>query len=139
MFEKNSFIKWSSSDDEGSFSIIGEVIEVTDEFIKFIDNEGIVYGIPKDDGQFTINKKPKNWKNNIVNIETIIPKTIPTKTKRTRSSNGVTQLDRVVELLRNNSTLITNRKKAMDEIVKQLGMSLAGASTYFSNAKKQLT
>ena len=141
MFEKNSFIKWSSSDEAGSFFIVGEVMAVEDDVVTFADEEGMVYGVPVDDSRFTSIKKPKNWRGKVISVESIKPTTTPAKpkAKRTRSTNGSTKLEQVVALLRADSTLVNNRKMAIDKIVEQIGMTSAGASTYFSNAKKQLT
>lgn len=133
MITSNSFIKWTSNDDNGKFFIVGQVKMVKNDTIIFEDEEGLMYGIPKDDGQLESIKKPKNW-NRPKSVVSEVPKTKPKKIKK--ASGGKTKIDQVIDLLRANKDLINNRKAAIEKIVTEVGMTPAGASTYFAKAKK---
>jgi hypothetical protein len=97
--------------------------------------DGIV-GVHKDDGKFETINKPKNW-----NKQNSVPVAKPVEVEKPKkqinpASGGVTKLDQCIALLRANPDLINNRKAAIEKIVSEVGMTPAGASTYFSNAKK---
>lgn len=137
MFQKNSFIRWTGKDDDGKFSYTGQIKMMHGDTVIFEDADGVAYGIHKDDGVFESISKPKNWNRPksvmLKPIEVEKPKKSIKKT-----DGGPTKLDQVVALLRANPALINDRKKAIEKIVEEIGMTPAGASTYYSNAKKQV-
>lgn len=142
MFQKGQFIKWTGKDEDGKYSYSGEFQKMIGDTVIFTDANGIDYGIPKDDGTFEKIAKPKGWKKQPLKITVReAPKAAPKKeSKKPRAQAGApTRLDQVVALLQANPALINDRKAAIKKIVADVGMSEAGASTYFSNAKKKLT
>lgn len=58
----------------------------------------------------------------------------PAKVKRARKAGGPTKIDRAVELYKANMKL--SKDNMIDVLRTELDMSLAGATTYYYNAKK---
>jgi len=136
MLEKGKFIKWTDRDAQGKFSYSGQIKSVSDEMVVFEDSNGSEYGIPKDEGSWESIKKPKGWKKAVADsVVTPAPKKAPVRRK---GSSSPTKLDEVVALLRATPALVSDRKAAIKKIVADIGMTEAGASTYFSNAKKKI-
>lgn len=59
---------------------------------------------------------------------------VPAKTKAKRTSKGATKLDQAKALFAANSSL--SRAEVIELFMTELGMSKAGATTYFYNAQK---
>jgi hypothetical protein len=140
MYEVNSFVKWTGED--GGFSYVGQIKHFDGETYS-IDTEYGIMGVPKDDGRIEQVSKPDWWQSDVITVTPVSdakPKAPRKKSKRQRlKGGGPTKLDQVVHLLEGNPALLNNRKDAIVSIVEQLGMTPAGASTYYSNAKKRLT
>lgn len=138
MFKVGSFIKWKGKDDGERIEYVGQFREMNEETVIFDTDQGTM-GVHKDDGSFTVTKKPVGWSTRPVAPPHPKSVVVVPKQRKKRASNGPTKLDRVVDLLKENKDLISNRKEAINKIVEVIGMTPAGASTYFSNAKKRLT
>jgi hypothetical protein len=136
MFEKNKFIKWTGKDDQGKFSYTGQIKSVTDDVVVFEDSRGSEYGIPKDEGQWAPISKPKGWKK----VPAPVAKPAPKAPKATRksSSGGPTKKEQALILVRDIYGKGHGKDMAIQRIQDVLGMSKAGATTYFYNAKKEL-
>jgi hypothetical protein len=133
MFERDTFIKWTGKDESGKFSYTGQVKMMHGDTVIFEDADGAMYGVHKNDGVFESIVKPKNWNR----PKSVMAKPIEVKPKKIKKTSGSpTKLDQVIALLKANKNLIDNRKAAIEKIVAEVGMTPAGASTYFSNAKK---
>ena len=131
-FKKKQFIKWTSSDESGDFSHIGQVVSFDAETVTFATSSGEMT-VPINDGTFVEVSKPHTFD---VKVEETSTKKKQKAVKRTRSTNGITKLDQVITLLRNDPP--TDRKDAINKIV-AAGISTAnGASTYYSSVKSKL-
>jgi hypothetical protein len=137
MFQVDSFIKWNDKDESGSYEYVGQVKMMHGDTVIFEDAEGVMYGVHKNDGTFTSINKPKNWNRPKSVMLKPIESEKPKKSIK-KTDGGPTKLDQVVALLQANKNLITNRKAAIDSIVTHVGMTPAGASTYFAKAKKMV-
>ena len=138
-FEKGTFLRWQSEDDRGSFDVTGQVASHKNGMVAFNLEVGGQYNIPEDDGTFTVISKPRNWNREDISEEK------PAKTKRApvkrapRVKGGPTKADQVKALLEAKPELIGNRAAAIAAIMEEVGMTKAGASTYYQNAKKALS
>jgi hypothetical protein len=132
-FNKGQFIRWTGKDNDGKFNHVGQVISHNKGTITFATADGTI-GVSEDDGKFEVCKKPRNWS---IAKPVIENKPVPiVKAKRTRSKNGESKIDLVVELLRNDPPV--DRKDAIAKIVAAGITTEAGASTYYNSAKKVL-
>lgn len=135
MFERDSFVKWTGKDESGSYSYTGQVKMMHGDTVIFEDNEGLVYGVHKDDGMFQEVKKPKGWNR---------PKSVmgtpftPKKEKKRKKADGPTKKEQALILVRDTWGKGHGKDVAIQRIIDVLGMSKAGATTYFYAAKKQL-
>ena len=138
-YERGTFLRWQSEDDKGSFDVVGQVASHKNGMVAFNLEQGGQYNIPEDDGTFTVISKPRNWAQPDISTE------IPTKTKRApvkrapRVKGGPTKADQVKDLLQARPELVGKRAAAIEAIMQEVGMSKAGASTYYQNAKKALS
>jgi len=130
-FKKNSFIKWSSQDEEGTFSHTGQVVKHADGMIIFTDKKGGEMGVPEDEGKFTSARKPKTWKKPVADKVTK-----PVAKKAKRVAGAPTKYEQVVELF--NAEKPRSRKEAIALAVEEVEMTPAGASTYVAKANKEL-
>lgn len=144
---KGDFIKWSFTDGQGRYHWIGQVVSHKDGMIEFENSVGSVFGIPEGDGTIEKIAKPSSWDRERASLgKALIARTREEKKAavksikkpKTNRSGQPTKIDQVIALLNENPDLINNRKQAIDEIVRVVGMTPAGASTYFSNAKKKV-
>lgn len=124
----DDFIKWNGTDESGSFEYVGQVKLFHGDTVVFEDAAGIMYGVPKTDGTFLVIKKPKNWNR---------PKSVMTPAKGKRvTSAAVTKKEQALVLVRDTYGKGHGKAIAIQRIMDVLGMSKAGATTYFYNAKK---
>lgn len=141
-FKKGEFISWTGVENGEQFTHVGQVIKHANGVIAFIDSTGGEMHIPETDGEIKITKKPRNWEANMPTKRerkakpTSIKKPVEKKKPVQRSKSGETKLDAVIKLLRDNPP--ANRKDAIQKIVDAGITTPAGASTYYSNAKKHL-
>lgn len=139
-FTKGQFIRWTSKDNEGTFSHVGQVISHKNGVIVFADANGGKMGVPDTDGKFEVAKKPRTWGAKIGGAKRKVKATStahkPVKQKRVRAKGGETKLDQVIALLRNDPP--ASRKDAIAKIVEAGITTAAGASTYYNSAKKVL-
>lgn len=135
-FNKGDFIKWKSGEDE----LVGRFLNVANKMVRFeISANGSVAEIPENDGKFTATSQPKDWKKT-----TSAPKIEPTKAPKVKTATSIrkpkekkaggTKVDLVVALLKNHPNV--SRKEAIELIVKAGISTPAGASTFYSMAKK---
>lgn len=117
--QTNSFVRWSFED--GSYD--GEVLAVTNSRIILQTDVGII-GVDQNDGEFKQIKRPANKPvTKLVKIVEPVRETVRGSKKELAmaiyNANKDEPKSHVVELF-----------------VKQLGMTPAGASTYYYNCKK---
>lgn len=128
-FTKNTFIKWTGTDADGTFSHVGQVIKHTKGMITFATADGEIT-IADTDGEFTAARKPRTW--NVKKPAAVKNEKPVTKTKRTRKAGGKTA--EVVALIKEHKP--ATRKEAIALIVDAGISTPAGASTHYNNAKK---
>lgn len=136
--KKGVFIRWTGADDDGGeASYAGQVTRVREGRITFRTSIGTMT-VPQDDGEFKVTRKPKGWKAEPELAPTRLPKVRPAKPRKRRKARAKTggKLPQVVALVREHNP--ATRKEAIALIVRELGMSDAGASTYYNMAKKEL-
>jgi len=121
---KGDFIKWTSTDEEGAFSHVGRVLEVTDTNVTF-ETKMCVMTVPLTDGTFESAKAFK--------IDTPVAQPTAPKQKAKATKTG-TKLERAVVIYRQMKD--ATRKELIEAFVKQLDMTPAGASTYAAQVRK---
>lgn len=138
--QSGEFVKWVAADEQGQFEHQGVVGDVREESFDLKTDEGIMT-INFSDGTVEKTKGTKK-------LETLAkgPKK-KGKTKTTRkvgkkSTGGPTKLEQfrqiVTEMVEEHSSIHkVSRKAAIERAVEQVGMSKAGASTYFANIKRE--
>ena len=133
-FRKNTFIKWSDKDEQGTFSHVGQVVKHEDGMVIFTDKHGGECGVPEDEGKFKQVRKPKSWKAPAKNIgRTAVNKAVK---KAKRVAGAPTKYEQVVAVFK--SAQPRSRKEAIALVVEEVQMTPAGASTYVAKANKQL-
>lgn len=139
---KNDFIKWTSVDNEGEFEHSGRVESVSANMIYLETDHGLM-GIPKTDGNFESiepfeikRNDPMSKKNATAKTANKSEKKAAAPKKVVAKKEGVSKADQALEIVRQNPKAA--RKELIQMFVDQLGMSIAGASTYVYNAKKKL-
>ena len=134
-FNKNVFIKWTSTDEDGKFSYVGQVISHVDGMIVFHNSTGTM-GVPEDEGTFAATRKPKKWNTKApVAVKSVKP--VKKKAHRSTKSDGsFTKYHQVVAQMNENRP--ASRKDAIALVVREVGMTPAGASTYVAKANKEL-
>lgn len=120
-FTKNSFVRWTATDAEGTFKHVGKVVNDTEVFIVLKTEVGEMT-IDKTNGSFESVRQPKSFK------ATSTKKT----TAKTVSLKPGTVKHSVYELLKGKSV---SRKEAIEMIVAAGLSSAAGASTHFNSVK----
>ncbi len=125
LFQPNDFIRWSSKDEEGNFSHIGEVISCTEDTVVFY-GDGYEFTVPLNDGKFAKARRPKDWSVDAPRVE-IPPSTPPAKKPRAGKTGSKKERARII--FQNE----TERSAIIARFQSELDMSPAGAATYYSN------
>lgn len=133
MIKPQQFVKWTSHDDQGRFSHSGVVSHVSDSDATIITQRDGTMTVPLDDGKIVPIAKPKSFDGAIITQPS--QRTV-TSHKPKKVVGG--KLKQVVDLLSQHPSLLDDRKSAIRAIVDAGISSEKGASTWFSNAKKQL-
>ena len=138
MFSKGSFVKWT--DTMVGHSVIGQVIKDDGFRIEF-ETEFGTYNVQADDGTFEPASKPKNWTGSKVKTTFVLPageKPEQPKKPAKAKTGGKTKIELIVDMLREDPTLLTNRKVAIAMIVEAGISTPAGASTFYNTAKRMV-
>ncbi len=132
--KSNGFVKWSCVDEDGEFQYVGEItkVDLTENFIEFVDSKDSLHHVPLDDGKFELTEKPKNWKVNTGYFVTT-NKEKP-KVKRTKKSTGPSKKEAARAIFE--ETKHEGRSSVISCFMNSLEMSKAGASTYYYNFNK---
>jgi len=136
-FKKNEFVKWTATDEEGQFSHKGKVTRLTKTEVDITTQNDGVITVGLTDGSFTKIKKIKNFSAPSKNIGRTAMQNAVVKAKR--KTGGPSKKDRAIELYRNMTSALgvtPARQYAIGRFVDELGMTVAGASTYVAMAKK---
>ena len=137
-YQRGTFLNWKSGDENGSFEVDGQVVSHKDGMIAFNLWVGGQYNIPEDDGTFTVISKPRNWTGpDLLEKEPTKTSHKPTKRRTPRTKGGPTKADQVKQLLEERPELLDSRAAAIQVIMDEIGMTKAGASTYFQNVRKE--
>lgn len=137
---RGKFYTWSSSDEEGEFSKIVEILSHEDGKVTFRDNEGHTLTVPETDGTFVSKRAPKNWEGDKVREEVKVETktedtTTVAKVRKARTKTKPNKVDKVTTLL-GADILKISRKDAIDKIVAANISTANGASTFFNTARK---
>lgn len=126
----DDFIKWTGKDESGTYTHVGQIKLFHGDTIVFETESDGMMGIHKTDGTFTKINKPKDWNK---------PKSVMTPLKGKRVTSGaVTKKEQALVLVRDTYGKGHGKAIAIQRLQDVLGMSKAGATTYFYNAKKQV-
>ena len=140
-FERDDFVHWTGTDQDGNFSHVGQVMSCSDENLEFATPHGVIT-VTIDDGNFRHISRPQGW-------STELPKATkkPVKTSHTKPDTKTTTtisvksgskkekaLDIYKQMMDNNTHPI--RSEVIQVFMNDLDMTKAGASTYHSMAKK---
>lgn len=133
-FKKGTFVRWTSKDDDGKFSHVGQVVKHAQGMIEFeVGQHGSVMGVPEDDGSFTKCKKPRNWKK--APTTTTIKTTKP-KARRKNTSGTPSKKDQAIIIYRDLFGKGHGKDATIQRFQDVLDMTKAGATTYFYIAKR---
>lgn len=142
-FTKNQFIRWTSKDDEGTFSHVGQVISHKNGMIIFADAMGGEMGVPEDEGKFEVVRKPRTWADKAlgtgVDGKPRDPKRVAKnirKARKARKSGEPTKKELALQLYRDLAGKGHGKAVTVQRFQDVLGMSLAGATTYYYNCKR---
>ena len=128
--KQGAFARWTSVDDEGKFSHVGQVAAVSKTHVT-LDTAHGVWNIELDDGTFTKARKPRTWSmRNEAPLKTV-SRAVPAP-KRELSARML----EVVKVVRANPGL--SRKEYVVLVAAECGMGEAGASTYYNTARKHV-
>lgn len=117
MFAKNSFVRWTATDAEGTFTHVGKVIKDSATFIVLATDVGEMT-IDKSEGTFVaVSKKSSSTKKTPTSTVTVKP--------------GTTKYQ-VFKLLEGKNV---SRKEAIEMIVAAGLSTAAGASTHYNSVK----
>ena len=147
ILSKGNFIKWSDTDEEGSFSYVGQVLKVANKVVTFMLPNGGEISVPTNDGTFTKAKKPAKWnvkaeptKRTATIGRTSVQKAV---TRAKRVTGGPSKKDQAIDLYKQfysqSDGIHMARKDAIQMFVEQLDMTPAGASTYVAMVRKIVT
>ncbi len=127
---QGAFVRWTSIDDEGEFSHVGQVAAVSKTHVT-LDTAHGVWSIELDDGTFTNARKPRTW-----NMRNEAPlKTVSRAVPAPKRELSARMLE-VVKVVRANPGL--SRKEYVVLLAAECSMSEAGASTYYNTARKHV-
>jgi len=135
--KKNMFVRWTSMDDEGLFSYRGKITKLSPTKIEITTMTDGVITLDVDDGTFHKIAKPKNWEAP-KGVKRPAKKKTVTRAKRTGVSKKDTAIQMYADVMADIGQAPT-RQEMISKFVKELGMSIAGASTYAAMAKKANT
>ena len=121
------FIKWTAHDCE----YVGQYVSTKDARITMILSDGVLISFPEDDGVIVEVKKPKDWSEDINT-----PVDEPVKT--TRQPKKGSKKEKALIIVQDVYGKGHGKEATIQRIVDVLGMSPAGAQTYFYNAKREL-
>ena len=128
-FKKDSFVKWTAEDDDGSFNYVGRVVRSNAQTVTMHTSHGLMT-VAITDGTFTAARRPKSMKHvKPTNLEHPKASKLP-KAKRVLKAGTVKA--QVFELLKGKTV---TRKEAIAMIVEAGLSSPAGASTHFNSVK----
>lgn len=122
-FTKNTFIRWTGTDAEGTFSHVGRVVSATDSFVVLATEIGEMT-IDQTNGSFDTVTAPSKFKATPTKKTTVTSTLKPGSVKQS-----------VFELLKGKTV---SRKEAIELIVKAGLSSPAGASTHYNAVKNMI-
>lgn len=137
----SDFVKWTSSEKGEEFSHVGRLESINDKWVKLQTSRGL-FEFRRTDGTLEAHEEVDltpvaSFEPNEIQAAPSAPKEKKEKVVRQRPEKGEpSKQDRAVEIVRKH--LGSSRKELIDLIIKELGMTPAGASTYVHNAKKIL-
>jgi hypothetical protein len=115
-------------ENDEKFSYTGQIVALDQKSITLDTGSALMTFPRSEENLFSTAKRPKGWKERApVEVQ-------PKKTKKV--ATGATKRELVEKLVLVNPKL--TRKEHIDLVVKEIGMTPAGASTYVSYARKLL-
>jgi len=133
----STFIKWTGTDEEGTFSHVGKLIKKGDGYIKMQLLTGGMVELDNDDGSFVEIEKPVEWdikvKQEAADELRAQIKVQKEKVQRPVQQKAGTKKEQAAAIYREaNGDKTTVLRRFIDE----LSMTSAGAMTYFYNCRK---
>lgn len=129
-FKTNTWIKWTSTDEDGTFSHTGQITGSTKTSVTLQTAEGSIT-IDKSDGTFADARKPKGSKA-VTAAATPAPAAAPAGLRPVEELSD--KMRSCIDLIR--SASVTTRKELIQVLVTGLDMSAASASTFYNTAKR---
>jgi hypothetical protein len=120
------FIKWTSEDEDGKFSHVGQIISQNDVWIEFQTVHGVMF-VQRNDGKFEPHAPIKL-------AVTDKPKAGLDQPKRDVKSGS--KLERCLTIYKRMKE--ASRKDLIAAFVDEVGMTQAGASTYAAQVRKMV-
>ena len=141
----STFIKWTSEDDEGTFSHVGELFRRKDGVILMQLNGGGMVELEEGDGVTEVVEKPADWNMPEVSRKATeglrekkeaAPKRTPKPRQETTSTTTGTKKDKAIAIARELG--IDKKDEIIARFESELNMSRAGAMTYYYTCKKTI-
>lgn len=137
---KGQAIKWTATDEQGQFSYTGVVTDVDKERVVFVTSMGTM-SVPVGDGSLTptkMSKKVKELTLPDVKVKKAEKSSAePKKTRAKRSRNGgPTKFEQALVIYNDLAGKGHGKDVTIQRFMDVLGMTVAGATTYFYNCKK---
>lgn len=133
------FAKWTAEENGEEFSHIGRIEKINDKRVALQTKKGLMEFSTKD-GTLVPHKAVDLTPDEVPEVEASAPvEKTETKVRAPRKKStgeGPSKQEQVIEIVKSNPE--ASRKELIDLVVKQLGMTPAGASTYVYNAKQAL-
>ena len=124
-FSKGKWIEWTGSDEEGTFAHVGEVVK---------SKSTVTFAVPHG-GEMTVSKSDGSFKNVRKRKARLVRPPVHLAAPVTRPLSE--RMKQVVALFAEDGMTIS-RQDAIARIVSEMGMSAAGASTYWNTARKHV-
>ncbi len=118
------FIKWTSKDDEGTFSHVGQIISQNETWIEFKTKEGVMC-VKRTDGKFEPHAAIE------LKCEQKAKPTIDAVKRDVKAGSKLEQCIEIYKTMRG-----ATRKELIAAFVEKVHMTEAGASTYAAQVKK---
>lgn len=144
--KKHDFCKWTSYDQDGRFTFVGEVIDIEDEGKLLLNTEFGLIGVHPNDGVTEQVEKPEKWgvpQTKTVHLATsattISKPTKPRAPRAPRVSGKPSKKEMALDIYRKmmDGGIHPQRKEVIGQLVSRLEMTPAGASTYAAVCKKE--
>jgi len=140
----SKFIKWTSTDEQGTFSHVGQQLSNNKKGVSMLLADGSQISFPQGDGTVESVNKPRNWTASV--SKDVKPSKIKTKRtkgtsvrsleKKARKAKKGTKKEKALKIVA--ESFIGGKDATIKRLMDELEMTTAGATTYFYSCKKEL-